>query len=173
METSFFSFFLSPTHTHPKLSNEQTMGAFANLLTHRHAEIAKVLVPTSIATGFLWTMASGKPLVDPYRWLSGACGVGGVTDGPALPGARSPSEDSGPPHGGDGAGEQGVPGVRERKSMMTQRLASSRRQPSVFRDRPRPTRSDLTCSPSQMHSITGEETVGEAGPAKTLLTLRR
>jgi hypothetical protein len=47
------------------------MGALSNLLTSRHAEIAKVLLPTSIATGFVWTMASGKPLLDPYRWLSG------------------------------------------------------------------------------------------------------
>ena len=62
----FFSISLSPSPP-----TQTKMGALSNLLTSRHAEIAKVLLPTSIATGFVWTMASGKPLLDPYRWLSG------------------------------------------------------------------------------------------------------
>ena len=47
------------------------MGALTNLLTRNHGELARLVLPISIATGFVWTLAAHKPLVDPYRWRTG------------------------------------------------------------------------------------------------------
>lgn len=50
-------------------------GRLVTLLTKNHGELARFVFATSIMTGFAWTLASGSPLVDPYRWLSGKCGM--------------------------------------------------------------------------------------------------
>jgi thymidylate synthase ThyX len=47
------------------------MGALTNLLTRNHGELARLVLPISIATGFVWTLAAGQPLLDPYRWRTG------------------------------------------------------------------------------------------------------
>lgn len=70
----------------PEKKNE--MNALVNLLTRRHGELAKFVFGTSVLTGFVWTLAEGKPLVDPYRWRSGEGGqeggrrLGGTVGGP-------------------------------------------------------------------------------------------
>lgn len=46
-------------------------GRLVTLLTKNHGELARFVFGTSVMTGFVYTIAAGHPMVDPFRWKSG------------------------------------------------------------------------------------------------------